>query len=105
MAKDPYLENGLQIRASELDNLTKEEIFEEGYYAGQTWNTLPISDAVYKDSDELMLYAVKTRKRCFLSYEYDYFIAYYIDNQWIEIHTMKNIEDNNILKIIEWKPI
>ena len=58
MAKDPYLENGLQIRASELDNLTNEEIFEEGYYAGQTWNTLPISDAVYKDSDELILYAV-----------------------------------------------
>lgn len=38
---EEYLENAKQIRASELEGLTKEEAFEEGYLAAQTWNTLP----------------------------------------------------------------
>jgi hypothetical protein len=103
MLKDPYLENELETR--ELNDLTKEEIFEEGYYAGQTWNTLPISDATYNNSDELIMYVVKTKTRSFFSHVYDYFIAYYIDSQWVEIHTAKNIEDGGLLKVVEWKII
>ena len=102
---EEYLENAKQIRASELEGLTKEEAFEEGYLAAQTWNTLPITDATYKDSDELMMYVVKTRRRCFLSYEYDYFIAYFVNSEWLEIHTARNVEEGGGLKVIEWKPL
>ena len=52
-----------------------------------------------------MMYVVKTRRRCFLSYEYDYFIAYFVNSEWLEIHTARNVEEGGGLKVIEWKPL
>lgn len=103
---DNYLDTAWQICQDDLEETaSKEECFKEGYLNAQQWNNLPISDATYTDSEDLVLYAVKTRRRSFLSYKYDYFLAYYVEETWIEIHSMKSIEEGSNLKVIAWKPI
>lgn len=102
---DNYLDTAWQISQTDLETSSKEECFKEGYLTGQTWNNLPITDATYENSNELVLYAVKTRRKSFLSYKYDFFLAYYQDETWYEIHTLKPIEEGSNLKVIAWKPI
>lgn len=100
-----YLDTAWQVSESDLEGATSEECFKEGYSASQDWNTLPISDATYNKSDDLVLHVVKTRRKAFLSYKYEYFIAYYVDNIWYEVNTNINIEEGNKLKVIAWKSI